>query len=610
MTDIRFYNPAGFPADTLSGVEIAKFTDGNARLGTAGADSLTAGATDLLLLGGDGNDTLDGGAGGVAITGGAGDDDIFFSDSDSYSSAVGDDGDMTGAARGGNDTLQGRNGSSYSELYGDALGVYNPTAGAAGGDDVLTGGNGVDSFNFLIGDANDIYGYQADAIGNPVSFDNFFTAGNDSLTGGDDAFNLMSGDAASSVGSLTLGNDTLTGGAGADAYNYMVGDVDAMETGVLYEPDGTTVKATGSVIAGNDVLTGGAFASNEMYGDASAVIGTDGVGHATLGDDTLTGGADGTNTMYGDAVTASGTVVWGNDRLVSGARANDVMWGDATNRVGTGGTDTFVFAADNGQDTIGDFEIGHDKIDLTALPGASEFDALTPYISEVDGDTVIDIGLIATPTGTAGVDTVTLTGVTGLTAADFVYAPAPTIEVQPTFATGTPSVTITATNGVAGRTLSLQVGALEFGSLSDGASSTVSLTQQGSVTSGTLKVLDSLGATKSTDAHLALGTGGADTLNAAAITKRAAIYGFDGNDAITGGSSADTLDGGAGDDTLSGGAGDDSLDGGTGNDTFTVDAGSDTVTDLSDSDVLVVSAGATANATVTAAFTAGAGTSN
>jgi Ca2+-binding RTX toxin-like protein len=72
----------------------------------------------------------------------------------------------------------------------------------------------------------------------------------------------------------------------------------------------------------------------------------------------------------------------------------------------------------------------------------------------------------------------------------------------------------------------------------------------------------------------------------------------------------DTIDAGAGDDTITGGAGADTLTGGAGDDTFNVDDGTDSVTDLSGSDVLVVSTGATANATVTDDFTATADTEN
>lgn len=68
---------------------------------------------------------------------------------------------------------------------------------------------------------------------------------------------------------------------------------------------------------------------------------------------------------------------------------------------------------------------------------------------------------------------------------------------------------------------------------------------------------------------------------------------------LIGSALADTLVGGTGDDTLRGGLGNDSLTGGTGADTFEVAAGTDTITDIGlDNDLLVVSGGATANATV------------
>ncbi len=88
------------------------------------------------------------------------------------------------------------------------------------------------------------------------------------------------------------------------------------------------------------------------------------------------------------------------------------------------------------------------------------------------------------------------------------------------------------------------------------------------------------------------------------------LIGTAADDLISGLGGNDTLDGGIGSDTLNGGAGDDSLTGGAGNDTFVVDLGSDTIADLGAADVLVVSALATANATVGAAFTATSASSN
>ena len=83
-----------------------------------------------------------------------------------------------------------------------------------------------------------------------------------------------------------------------------------------------------------------------------------------------------------------------------------------------------------------------------------------------------------------------------------------------------------------------------------------------------------------------------------------------GNDLITGGDGNDNLIGGTGNDTLIGAVGNDTLTGGIGNDRFTVGLGVDVITDLNGSDILTVAAGATANATVTAAWTATAASSN
>ena len=81
---------------------------------------------------------------------------------------------------------------------------------------------------------------------------------------------------------------------------------------------------------------------------------------------------------------------------------------------------------------------------------------------------------------------------------------------------------------------------------------------------------------------------------------------------LTGSALADTLIGGTGADSLIGGLGNDSLTGGTGLDTFTVAIGTDTISDLGagGADVLKVSASAIVNATVTAAWTATATTTN
>ncbi|MBX9581928.1 MAG: M10 family metallopeptidase C-terminal domain-containing protein, partial [Gemmataceae bacterium] len=71
------------------------------------------------------------------------------------------------------------------------------------------------------------------------------------------------------------------------------------------------------------------------------------------------------------------------------------------------------------------------------------------------------------------------------------------------------------------------------------------------------------------------GHGGNDTVSVGGVTKAAAVWGGDGNDALTGGPLADLLDGGAGNDTVAGGGGADSITGGNGNDRLAGEAGND-----------------------------------
>ena len=90
------------------------------------------------------------------------------------------------------------------------------------------------------------------------------------------------------------------------------------------------------------------------------------------------------------------------------------------------------------------------------------------------------------------------------------------------------------------------------------------------------------------------------------------IYGLSGDDTLTGLAGVDFLFGDDGNDILDGGLGNDTLTGGAGIDTFIVSSGIDTITDLGfgGADNLQVAAGATANATVTAAWTATSSTNN
>jgi Ca2+-binding RTX toxin-like protein len=88
------------------------------------------------------------------------------------------------------------------------------------------------------------------------------------------------------------------------------------------------------------------------------------------------------------------------------------------------------------------------------------------------------------------------------------------------------------------------------------------------------------------------------------------LIGNAGINSIIGSAFADKFDGGAGDDTLTGGGGDDTLTGGAGNDRFVIDSGNDAITDFGGADILVISALATATATIRGVWTATSATTN
>ena len=295
-------------------------------------------------------------------------------------------------------------------IYGDTEGILDIKAKAQ----TLTGISGED--NFLVGDAYRIYNSKG---------------GNDELTGGTgSAFNALYGDTISMINSRG-GNDALTGGTGSQ-YNFLYGDAsfminsrggnDVLTAGTrsqynfLYGDALTMSNSQG----GNDVLTGGTGSQlNYLYGDAYFLVSSRG------GNDVLTGGTGSqTSYLYGDAkYHYEGITICGNDRLIS-ATGNDDMWGDVefsfngTNFTDpdlsqvTTGHDVFVFSANNGTDTIHDFRHGEDIIELHDI-GSASFGALISggYVATTATDTVI----------TFGTNTITVIGVTDLSAADFLF---------------------------------------------------------------------------------------------------------------------------------------------------------------------------------------------
>jgi hypothetical protein len=221
--------------------------------------------------------------------------------------------------------------------------------------------------------------------------------GNNTLAGVKGEFNYLYGDNDVSYSGATGGSDNLTGGA--NATNYVYGDA----------PDIMGIGASG----GNDTLTGGANSTNYLYGDAETMTGA-----ATGGNDTLIGGKGGVNHLYGDAVSPGGPSTGGNDRLVSAANTTDNMWGDfgsVSSYNTVFGQDTFVFGPRNGNDYIHDYHQGEDIIEINSVRGVQSFENFNIQTVDVNGDGQMDNSVIHLSAN----DSVTVYGVTGLTAADF-----------------------------------------------------------------------------------------------------------------------------------------------------------------------------------------------
>ncbi|MCI4661579.1 MAG: M10 family metallopeptidase C-terminal domain-containing protein [Neomegalonema sp.] len=221
--------------------------------------------------------------------------------------------------------------------------------------DALNGGDGDDYLNGGDGDDRLIGGSGIDRI--------YGSAGDDTLIGGT-GFNGSEG-------------DLLNGGAGDDVL-YAQSQTDQSETDPnrLYGDVGND-RLIGA--AGADLLHGGAGVDTVDYSGASS--------GATINLDGGSGSGAAAGDRYYEIENVIGTdfddVLIGNasDNLLAGGDGNDTF-------TGNGGADSFILApADIDQtDRITDFELGIDKIDLTAYE-LSSYEDLLSHGTQI-GDTV------------------------------------------------------------------------------------------------------------------------------------------------------------------------------------------------------------------------------
>lgn len=350
--------------------------------GGAGNDALSGGAGADVLVGGTGDDILSGGAGGDHLSGGVGDRDMV-----SYAgSGAGVSVDLSAQTASGGDAegdvlsgFEGVEGSSFADVLigSDGNDIIRPGLGA----DEVYGGGGMDIVDYSTSNGrvyvnvNVAAGKQStgldhkdhlDSIEGVIGsrFDDFLHGSNadgEYLDGGDGDDFLHGKD----------GDDVLHGGAGDDRIKGAAGDHLAFGGAGNDQLRLGEGQDEGYGGPGDDIVQG-LGGDDILYGDDGddRVEGMGGVDivHGGAGNDVVKGGRD-KDTLYGGD---------GQDRL-RGGPGNDILDGGAgdDDLYGDPGADIFLFRGNWGFDSIKDFEVGLDVLDLQPLKLADFDDFLS-----------------------------------------------------------------------------------------------------------------------------------------------------------------------------------------------------------------------------------------
>ncbi|MDG1286596.1 MAG: calcium-binding protein [Rickettsiales bacterium] len=306
------------------------------------------------------------------------------------------------------------------------------------------------------------------------------------------------------------------------------------------------------------------------------------IGGGALLPTTITDGTDGNDTFTAPSNT-NYVFAFGGDDLIDNTGSNALLFGGA-------GSDTFIIANNTllsgfKDGSILDFEVGLDKIDLSAFEIAS-FSDLT--LSPNTSGTLGNFTQISNVTANLTLEVSATSGLDSLTADSFTFSPLTTPAEETT--SGGDGTDTTSTGSSTTSTATLPDFVLPTLAAVAAAAGGLTLSGDGLITT------------------LTGGTGG-DLLQGAAGAIAETLLGGDGIDNILGGEGTDTLFGGstrvdptdsgdflyggAGNDTIFGNGGDDILIGGTGlsdltdgDDSLIGGAGNDTLIGNSGNDTL------------------------
>jgi serralysin len=319
-------------------------------------------------LGSDGDDTLRGNSVGNVLQGNDGDDVL-----------LGHGGADVLSAGHGNDAVQG--GSGDDQVWAGSGDVGADTLAGGSGNDVIAGGGGSD---LLIGGGADDGVIKHSFIANG----NWSSDGSDTLYGGD-------------------GNDTLLGGGWDDGavtdnglYDAGEANTSGLSSDVIYagQGDDLVVATSGADTLGggigDDTLIGGGgddvFYGGRNDGDSRGVNDVIDAGDGDdqvfsgAGDDSISGG-DGDDDVFNG----------GGDDTVDAGAGDDTLWGGGGDDTFTGGNgaDTFIFQSGHGDDTVTDFDVDDDilQLDQTVTDFTSTADVEAASTAQ-DGGVMIDLG--------------------------------------------------------------------------------------------------------------------------------------------------------------------------------------------------------------------------
>ena len=551
----------------------------NALIGGGGDDTLRGDGGNDSLTGGDGNDTFNVDIGTDTITDfGLGSDILTVSTGATANVTMAADWVATAstvnngtviistngfavnlaAATGTAGFSVANTGSAGTTLTGSAL-ANTLTSGA--GNDTLVGGAGNDTY--IVNSASDVVteldGGGTDLISSSATYALSTYVENLTLTGtavinatGNDLANSLTGNSANNVLDGLGGNDTLTGGTGSDTFMVSFGTDTVTDLG-----NGADVLIVSSAATANVTLNAAWAATADTRNNGIVNISTTGFAVNLA----LAMGTAGFNVSN----TGTGTTLYGSNgaNQLTGGTGADTLVGGSANDTLTGGQGSDTFTVGSGFDTVTDFGNGADV--LTVLGGSTA--QLTMAGAWVATAATVNNGFVNISTNGYAVDL--------------------------SLASGTAGFKVTNTGAGTRLTSGAGIDTLIGGIADD------------------IFVINASG-----DVVTEAAAGGTDlvlssaTYTLARYLENLTLTGTQTIDA-TGNESANSLSGNAANNVLDGLGGDDSLTGGAGVDTFKVTQGTDTVFDLGNgADVLVVSAGATANVTMAGAWTATAATAN